>query len=1332
MKNLLLIVSAFLFFSANHIFAQSYSYNFEKPEIITDNQGLTELHYTNCYNFGEEGTPLLPHQNVSILIPQGKEISNVQISSITYYPEINNIKIKPSEREFPLSKDVKNYTVPLNLDIYNSSKAYPNNKIENISTHFLAGHSIGSFSICPVEYIPSENKIKFIKEIKFEIQNQQTEKAQQASKFLRKTGSVEQRISKIVDNSEYLKKYSYTENRSTTDVDILLLTNNDFAGEFSDYIDFKTSTGYIVETMTVENIYTLYSGQDDAEKVRNCIIDYYTNHNLLYVILGGDADPANSSQMIIPYRGFYANAYGEIDNNIPCDLYFSNLDGTWDDNGNGTWGEIGEDDLYSEIAIARMSVDAANEIENFTNKLEMYQNNPVIDDIEKSLMLGELLWSDPTWGGDYKDEIAQGSSAHGYTTTGISSNFSISYLYEREMDYTKNDIFDQFNNTGINLLNHLGHSNTWYNMLMNTSDITTTNFTNDGITRGYVIGYSQGCYNGSFDNRDTGPGSFGSEDCFSEKITTLETGEVATIGNSRYGWGAHASTDGSSQYFDRQFYDALFGEEITKIGEANADSKEDNVSYLSMGAIRWCFYETNLFGDPTMDVWTATPVDMIATYSPSISIGATQMTFQTDAPYARFGLMQNGIMIGRGVADINGDAIIDFFDPLSDPENIQLSIIAHNKNRIENEIIVITNQPYVIYNYHDESDTAGNGNAILEFGEIIHNSIALKNIGTEPAMSVVATLSSNSQYVAILDSVENYGNLSAGQTMLIENSHTYQISDNVPDNSIITFNIKAVGDTIWNSNFSVIAFGPELSITNFVINDNLYGNNNGLLDPGETVTVSCYITNIGHCTAENIVASLNSDCQFVEIISESDTLGSLATDQSCSTFFTISIDESTPNGLTLANFIFGVEYGSYLGEETFYAKIGTIVEDYETGDFTKYDWDLGFIYPWTITGEYPYEGFYSAKSGALPNNASSIIILSAEVIADDSISFFRKVSSEADYDYLKFYIDNNLKDQWSGTSIGWRREAFPVEEGTHTFKWEYVKDTYMTGGSDCAWLDYIVLPPIYTLSVYAGVDSVVCEETDHFCSAEATDYVSLEWITSGSGTFNDNTVLDPIYTPSGNDLLAGSVSLSLIATNNDGNTVEDNLILSFKFPPPAPDTAIGPDEVDLFLTTTSEYSTNLLEDILFYEWNLEPAEAGTINGTDTICIIEWDTLYYGTALISVRAINDCGAGNYSEGFEVNVYNTVDIIEIDKFATKVFPNPFSNQVKISVYLKKQTSLSVVVYNSLGKKIKTLSNNTINSIGLHNFIFDGSELDRGIYYCVISTNESKITKKLILIK
>ena len=170
----------------------------------------------------------------------------------------------------------------------------------------------------------------------------------------------------------------------------------------------------------------------------------------------------------------------------------------------------------------------------------------------------------------------------------------------------------------------------------------------------------------------------------------------------------------------------------------------------------------------------------------------------------------------------------------------------------------------------------------------------------------------------------------------------------------------------------------------------------------------------------------------------------------------------------------------------------------------------------------------------------------------------------------------------------------------------------------------------------------------------------------------------------------------------------------------------------MFLATTSEFYTNTIKDVLSYEWKVEPEEAGIITGIDTIGFIQWDSLFNGTAIISVRAINECGSGNYSEGHEVIVYNTTGIDELDEYTIDVFPNPFSEIVNVSVYLKKQTSLSVIIYNSLGRKMGSLCDNTTKAIGLNNFSFDSSKLSGGIYYCVISTDNKKITKKLMLIK
>jgi len=118
---------------------------------------------------------------------------------------------------------------------------------------------------------------------------------------------------------------------------------------------------------------------------------------------------------------------------------------------------------------------------------------------------------------------------------------------------------------------------------------------------------------------------------------------------------------------------------------------------------------------------------------------------------------------------------------------------------------------------------------------------------------------------------------------------------------------------------------------------------------------------------------------------------------------------------------------------------------------------MGGNQPWTITNVEPYEGIYSAKSGTISHSQKSELSLQMEVTSSDTISFYLKTSSESGYDYLKFYVDGVNRGQWAGETP-WTRAAFPVQPGTHTFKWEYMKDGSVSTGSDCAWIDYVVFP----------------------------------------------------------------------------------------------------------------------------------------------------------------------------------------------------------------------------------------------------------------------------------
>ena len=136
---------------------------------------------------------------------------------------------------------------------------------------------------------------------------------------------------------------------------------------------------------------------------------------------------------------------------------------------------------------------------------------------------------------------------------------------------------------------------------------------------------------------------------------------------------------------------------------------------------------------------------------------------------------------------------------------------------------------------------------------------------------------------------------------------------------------------------------------------------------------------------------------------------------------------------------------------------------FENGEYES-SWNLSGNNNWVIDNATVYSGNYSAKSGTIYDDQTSSLSISLCVQDDGEISFYQKVSSEADYDYLRFYIDNTLQDNWSGNG-NWEFEAFNVGSGFHTFKWEYYKDGGVSSYQDCGWIDDITFP---STSVHAS------------------------------------------------------------------------------------------------------------------------------------------------------------------------------------------------------------------------------------------------------------------------
>ena len=104
-------------------------------------------------------------------------------------------------------------------------------------------------------------------------------------------------------------------------------------------------------------------------------------------------------------------------------------------------------------------------------------------------------------------------------------------------------------------------------------------------------------------------------------------------------------------------------------------------------------------------------------------------------------------------------------------------------------------------------------------------------------------------------------------------------------------------------------------------------------------------------------------------------------------------------------------------------------------------------------------------------------------------------------------------------------------------------------------------------------------------------------------------------------------------TSYCSNIMVGNSYIYLMNPPPQAATPSGPESV-CSDGDDSEYTTDGATQASTYIWSISPAGAGTITGTGTEAMVDWDETFSGSVLIAVKGVNDCGEGTFSEDLEV--------------------------------------------------------------------------------------------------
>lgn len=623
-----------------------FSYSFKKPVVLSEG-GYDGIH--DCINIqGLEKThntdePILPVKPIQILIPQGKTVQKITVTTNEEEILPGSYCIEKGAKLIPLIETTDSKTTGLiqystNIRGYERQQEYSEGQFSVTGMYNWRGFTILYLTLHPVTYQETTGTISYYAAMDVKIALNDAE----PSGVYRPCNSDIEYVTTLVENPLEINSYRsiYQPSGTLDEAQFLIITNEglrDAKGDktFQDLIESKLNQGMSAKIVTVEEILedsdysvngkwgdnnpenpffqedvsdNLRLFDDTQARIRNFIRYAYAELGTEYVLLAGDSDEIIPKDNIVPCRKLFADEEGlplnglldyEADD-IPSDVYYACLDGNFNDDHDDHFGEssefnnennVDEADLLAEVYVGRAAVDSAEEVSNFVSKTLWYQQTN--DEYLKNItFIGEYLGFPgiSAYGGNYKDYVE--------TQVNIPERYSITKIYDREDHWDYFELYDHLCSDSYHIINHDGHGNEYYMMKSGGDGIRA--LTNE---KPFFV-YSHSCLTGSFDNWDCYQG-YQEHDCIAEILTCeIPYGAFACILNARYGLGSDGTLDSPSGAYDASFYKAIFEENIAELGHASHYSKEDHIWQIDENGMRWCYYETNLFGDPSLKIKT--------------------------------------------------------------------------------------------------------------------------------------------------------------------------------------------------------------------------------------------------------------------------------------------------------------------------------------------------------------------------------------------------------------------------------------------------------------------------------------------------------------------------------------------------------------------------------------------------------------------------------------------------------------------------------------------------------------------------------------------------------
>ncbi len=836
------------------------------------------------------GAPALPVKYFHFVIPGDSRVAEVVVSSVEEEAIPGKYKVMPAQQEVPIGE------TPVWVDpdpVIYSGGEYPSTRVRYLGDGFLGGYRIASVAVHPLTYDPLSGELTLATDVSFELALAPAENwAQPRHRMTVNSDRLyRELVEGMVENPEdvagklgssveivgdvgpdgFNPRYSPSLDGSA--VEYVIITNDEYESDFQELADWKTKKGVPTVVRTISWINANYPGGcDPSERIRLFLKDAFTSWGTTFARMAGDTS-------VVPTRYAWSGYYGGW--HISTDLYYTDLDGNWNGDGDSNFGEAyvsiaapgDSTDLYPDMWVGRAPVVSPLEVETFIDKTLAYEKDPVRHFCDRNLYLAEVLFPYDWEPGEF---ISTDGAEHIVEPTMhlVPDNINAVRLYQNYEPYpgsyplNREAAIDSLNR-GYNITSHVGHGNKDILRVGRQNYITVQDADAlvNGIDKSGLM-WMLNCSSTAIEY-----------DCISEHFMNNPDGGCAFLyGPTRFCF----PTTAEDYYYT--WWELLYSEGMTQAGVVSASCK---IPYIPASFYdntdRWTQLSFVFLGDPEVALWTGYPEDLTVTHDPSIILGPVDLTVTVTDPGAVEGALiciaKEDEVYAVGTTDGSGQAQLSFTPKTTG--TMTITVTAGDHLPYESTIgIASSPTPHVtlrdvVVDDDDSGWSDGNGNAAAEAGEAIELDVTFGNGGQSQATGVTATLLDGDPYITLIDDTHFLGNIPALQEQTYQDAFLISIADTCPNGyeAELTLIMTDAARTTWDDAFVLRVHRPKLVQRYNDIDDGLGGN--GVPNVGETVTLTIDVLNEGNGQADAVTGVLQYPTADVTISDDTDTWGDI-------------------------------------------------------------------------------------------------------------------------------------------------------------------------------------------------------------------------------------------------------------------------------------------------------------------------------------------------------------------------------------------------------------------------------------------------------------------------